>query len=302
MSTVAVIAHSDKSLGGGLGQLRRVLADRGFPEPLWYEVAKAKQAPDAVVRALGEGADLVFIWGGDGTVRRCLDKLAGGGVPLAVLPAGTGNLLAGNLGVPEDIAKAVDIGLHGRREVLDLGRVNDGYFSVMAGAGFDARMIASADDTWLKERLGRAAYVWSGARSLGTRPISATVEVDGRLVHAGGITCALVGNMSQVFGGVDVFDDSRPDDARLEVAVVTARTRIQWLHTLLRVLLGRAEDSPFVASASGESIRVRFDKPTAYELDGDLQDEAQELAVEVRPASLTVCVPETDGDISAARR
>ena len=104
---VAVVAHMEKRLGGGLPELRRVLASHGVEDPLWYEVPKAKRAPDRARRALKEGADLVFAWGGDGTVRRCVGELAGTDARLAVLPAGTANLFATNLGIPADIEEAV---------------------------------------------------------------------------------------------------------------------------------------------------------------------------------------------------
>ena len=119
---VAVIAHAGKTLGGGLPELRRALVAAGVEDPLWYEVPKAKQAPAQVERALEDGAELVFAWGGDGTVRRCVDVLAGTGVDLAMVPAGTANLFATNLGIPGDIDGAVATGLRGRRRALDVGR------------------------------------------------------------------------------------------------------------------------------------------------------------------------------------
>ena len=99
MTTVAVIAHTRKQLGGGLTELRDVLRAHGVDAPLWYEVAKSKQAPKQVRKALAAGADLVFVWGGDGMVQRCADVLAGTGAAMAILPAGTANLLATNLGI-----------------------------------------------------------------------------------------------------------------------------------------------------------------------------------------------------------
>ena len=76
---------------------------------------KSKYAPERVKRALDEGAELVFVWGGDGMVQRSIDTLAGTGVTLAIIPAGTANLFASSLDIPSDIAKAVEIGLNGRR-------------------------------------------------------------------------------------------------------------------------------------------------------------------------------------------
>src|SRR5690242_5726020 len=89
MSTVAVVAHTRKSMGGGLPELREVLASEGFAEPIWHEVDKSKKAPGHARRAVADGAELVFVWGGDGMVQRCVDALAGSGAAIAILPAGT---------------------------------------------------------------------------------------------------------------------------------------------------------------------------------------------------------------------
>ena len=97
---VAVIAHSGKKLEGGLPQLRRVLDAAGISDPLWHEVPKSRKAPSRVRRVLDKGADLIFAWGGDGMVQRCVDELAGSGTSLAIIPAGTANLFAANLGIP----------------------------------------------------------------------------------------------------------------------------------------------------------------------------------------------------------
>ena len=195
MSTVAVIAHSGKTMDGGLGQLRDVLDAAGHPDALWFEVAKSKQAPDRVREAMDKGADLVFVWGGDGSVQRCIDTMAREKVqaPIAILPAGTANLLAHNLGIPDDASRsAVEVGLHGDRRRMDTATLNGEHFAVMAGAGLDALMIRDADGT-LKDRLGRAAYLFTGARNLRASPVHATVKVDGRPVHDDVITCILVG-------------------------------------------------------------------------------------------------------------
>ena len=116
-------------------------------------------------RAVKDGADLLLLWGGDGTVQRCIDALAGSNVTIAVLPAGTANLLASNLGIPMDLPGALEVALDGVRRPLDVGVLNGERFAVMAGAGFDAALM-QATDRALKDRLGRLAYVWSGARAV----------------------------------------------------------------------------------------------------------------------------------------
>jgi diacylglycerol kinase (ATP) len=290
MPTVAVVAHADKSFGGGLPELRKVLAEEGFSDPLWYEVAKSRQAPKCARRALKHGADLLFVWGGDGTVQRCIDAVAGSGTALAILPAGTANLLAANLQIPADLIGAVRVGLHGERRPLDTGTMNGEHFAVMAGAGFDARMINEADGG-MKDRIGRAAYLYAGARNLSGGRAKAMVKVDGERFFKGRISCVLVGNVGKVLGGVEAFSGARPDDGLLELGVVTAKNPVEWARTLGRVALGKSEKSPFVQLTRGKKFRIRFDRPLLYELDGGTRPATAKMRIKVHPASITICVP-----------
>ena len=250
---------------------------------------KPKKAPKQVQRALDEGAELVFAWGGDGTVRRCIDVLAGSEASLAVLPAGTANLFATNLGIPMDIEQAVAVGLSGDRRRLDVGRFKKERFAVMAGAGFDAAMIRDADD--LKERMGRAAYLWSGSRNLRGEGFGAEIEVDGSDWYEGTATCILLGNLGNVFGGVKVFPDARPDDGMLELGVVTAEGLLQWARTLGRAALGDPNRSPFVQTTQAKSVKVELDRKVRYELDGGDRSKVRSFKVKVEAGALSVCVP-----------
>ena len=105
-------------------ELRRALRAAGVKHPLWCEVPKAKEAQAQVRRALKAGVDVVFAWGGDGMVRRGINEMAGTKTRLAVLPAGTSNLFARSLGIPSDIAGAVEVGLHGVGREVDVGTFN----------------------------------------------------------------------------------------------------------------------------------------------------------------------------------
>ncbi|MPY94576.1 MAG: diacylglycerol kinase family lipid kinase [Acidimicrobiia bacterium] len=290
MTTVAVVAHRRKRLGGGLRVLRAALHDRGVTDPLWYEVDKSKFAPKKVRKALGDGADLVFVWGGDGTVQRSLDMLAGADVAVAVLPAGTANLFAANFGIPEDLESAVEIGLHGERRRIDLGVVNGEHFGVMAGTGFDALMIRDAG-RGLKDRLGRAAYVWTGARNLGRSRAVVRIDVDGELWYEGTAGCVLVGNVGRVLGGVSAFDDARPDDGVLDVGVVQATGPLGWGRVLTRMVVGRTERSPLTEVTQGHDVDVRLDRKLPYELDGGDRKPTKRLRVSVDPRALLLCVP-----------
>ena len=286
----AVVAHRHKVLGNGLTALRAALADAGVTDPLWHEVEKSKFAPKKVRKALEEGADLVLVWGGDGMVQRAIDVLAGTDVPMAVLPAGTANLFAANLGIPEDLERAVNIALHGERRRIDVGTVNGEHFGVMAGTGFDALMIRDAD-RGLKDRFGRAAYVWTGARNLQRSRAQVRVDVDGKRWYEGAAGCVLVGNLGTIIGGIGAFDDARPDDGMLDVGVVKATSVLDWGRVLTRMALDRTDRSPLAEITQGREIDIRLDHKLPYELDGGDRKPAKRLRVAIEPKALVVCVP-----------
>ncbi|NUT08258.1 MAG: diacylglycerol kinase family lipid kinase [Hamadaea sp.] len=290
MEKIAVVAHRRKVLGGGLPELRERLADAGVTQPLWYEVPRSRKAPRRVRRALADGAERVLIWGGDGMVQRCADVLAGTGVSAAILPAGTANLLATNLGIPTDLEEAVRIALHGECKPLDLGRVNGEHFAVMAGAGFDASMIADTD-RGLKDRIGKLAYVWTGLRHIDDRAVGVRVEVDGEEWFTGKTTCVLIGNVGEITGGIRAFPDARPDDGRLQVGVTTAEGALEWARTMGRMAVDRSDRSPFVQVTAGRRIRVRFDQRLRFELDGGARDRKRTLKAKVVPGALLICHP-----------
>ena len=287
---VAVVAHAGKSFGDGLLAFRRELEEAGVTDPLWYEVPKSRKAPKVVERALGEGAELVIAWGGDGTVQRCIDVLAGTGVPLAIAPAGTANLLATYLEIPQDIEQAVAIALGSATRTLDVGTINGEHFAVMAGAGFDAEMLKEADGG-LKDAVGRVAYLWTGAKQLRATPVGTKIKVDGTTWFDDVSSCVLVGNVGGVFGGVDLFDDAEPDDGFLELGVVTADGLADWARTLTRTALGSSAKSPFVQVTRAKKIRITFAEKVLYELDGGDRDEVEKLKIGIEPAAITICVP-----------
>lgn len=287
---VAVVAHAGKTMGGGLDELRSVLEQAGVEDMYWSEVPKSRYAPERVERALAEGADLVFVWGGDGMVQRSVDVLAGSDATLAILPAGTANLFASNLGIPDDIAEAVEIGLHGQERTLDVGKINGERFAVMAGAGLDARMIRDADGG-IKDRFGRLAYIWTASKNIRVEPFQAKIEVNGELWYDDEATCVLIGNVGSLFGGVDVFDDARPDDGLLELGVTQAEGLGQWARTVARTAAGTTAKSPFVQATKAKKIEVRLDRKVTYELDGGERKDVKKLKAKVEPGALRVKVP-----------
>jgi diacylglycerol kinase (ATP) len=267
---VAVIAHAGKTLEGGLPELRRALEAAGVTDPFWCEVPKSRKAPLQVRRALDAGAELIIAWGGDGLVQRCVDVLAGSDVSLAIIP----------------------VALRGRRHSFDVGRFNGERFAVMAGAGFDAAMIRDAGS--LKERFGRIAYVWTGAENLRSKPFRADITVDGADWYEGKASCILLGNIGTLFGGVEAFEDARPDDGKLEVGVVTAEGLLEWGRIIARAAVGTASKSPFAQTTKARSVKVKLNRKVLYELDGGDRTKVKAFKVKVEPGAVTVCVPSGD--------
>src|SRR5207248_2364109 len=160
--------------------------------------------------------------------------------------------------IPKRVPDAVDIALHGDRRRLDVGCFNGERFAVMAGAGFDALMIDDADGA-AKQRFGRWAYLWTGAKHLREPRVLAKVRVDG--------------------------------DGWLEVGVVTATGVVQWARAFARTAFGHASRSPLVSTTKARSIKVKLGRAMRYELDGGARGIAKRLRIEVEPRAVTICVP-----------
>ena len=290
MKRIAVIVHTGKSFGGGLEELRDVLRMRGAGNADWIPVKKSKFIPAAVDKAVKAGADLILIWGGDGSVQRCLDTLIGSQVRLAVLPAGTGNLFATNLGIPKDVTDAVDVALKGNERSIDLGRANGEAFGVMAGVGLDAKMIKDADGG-LKDALGRLAYVWTGARNISSSRFTARVDIDGKSWFKGQAGCVLVGNMGELTGGISAFPKALPDDGLLDVEVITADSLLDWTRALAKTATGRAADSPFVEQIQARKIDIHTNRKMRYEIDGGERKKVDRLKISLKTGAVVVMVP-----------
>ena len=290
--TIAVVAHQRKTLVGGLDELRRRLTDGGVDKLIWHEVPKSSKAPKQVRDALKADPDLLVVWGGDGMVQRSIDVVAGSKTktPVAIIPAGTGNLLATNLGIPHNLEQAVEIALHGRRHRIDLGKLAGEHFGVMAGIGFDGAMIQDADRK-MKDRLGKLAYVWAGLRHVDGEPASARIMIDGVKWFDDEASCVLIGNVGTITGGIKAFDDAKPDDGWLDVGVATAQGALQWARALGTMAVGRSDKSPFVRTTRARRIDVKLKSKMEYELDGGARTRTKHFTAAVEPGAVKVCVP-----------
>jgi YegS/Rv2252/BmrU family lipid kinase len=264
--------------------------ERAGLEVLWLETSEGEPGSGLVRRALAEGVDLVVVSGGDGTVMACVTGLAGSEVPLAVLPGGTGNLLAANFDLPGDLDGAVEVALRGERRRLDVGALGEDRFAIMAGMGFDAAMLRDADPR-LKRRLGAVAYVLSGFRHLRRAATRFELRLDDRPPQVRVGQGVLVGNLGRLQGGLPVLPDARPDDGLLDVAVLQTRTVLDWLRLAASVLLRRRPSDAELRPDRARRIDVRCDTPQPIERDGEPAPPRDRLEVEVVPAALVLCVP-----------
>jgi YegS/Rv2252/BmrU family lipid kinase len=273
---------------------RAALEDAGL-DVLWLETTKEDPGQGQTAKAVAEGVDLVMAQGGDGTVMACVTGLAGTEVPLAVLPGGTGNLLATNFDVPADLEGAVEVALDGDRARLDVAALDDDRFVVMGGVGFDAAMLRDADPR-LKERLGAVAYVLSGFKHLRRRATRFRLGLDDRPPIERTGQGVLVGNLGRLQGGLPVMPDARPDDGLLDVAVLQTRTVLDWLTLAWRVVARRPRKDPQLELFRARRVEIGCDRPQPVERDGDpLAEPRDHLVIEVVPAALTLCVPSAKG-------
>jgi diacylglycerol kinase family enzyme len=261
----------------------------GGPEPLWLPTTADDPGPGQTRRAIEHGAEVVFVAGGDGTVKSCVDVLVGTEVALAVLPAGTGNLLAVNLGLSDQVEDGVAVAVAGGRRHLDVGVVGEHCFVVMAGMGFDAQMIGATSER-TKAVLGWPAYVFGAMRHLTDRPMRVSIRLDDRRPMRRRARTVLIGNVGRLQGGVRLLTEAQPDDGRLDVAVLTPRSLAHWA-SLGWAVLRRHERVPGMEVYSARRVQVVSDRPQPRQLDGDLIEPHRALRVAVRPRALWLCVP-----------
>jgi diacylglycerol kinase family enzyme len=268
------------------------LADAGWPAPMWLETTRDDTGAKQTRQAVDAGVDVVFACGGDGTVMACVGALVGTEVALAVLPAGTGNLLAANLGLPDDPAAGVEVAVRLGRRKIDVGIVEDRAFAVMAGMGFDAAMVGGAPER-LKKHLGWAAYAVSAARHLRARPMRVEVRMDDRPPLHRRARSVLVANVGRLQAGIRLLTDAEPDDGLLDVALITPRKLRHWAVLAGSVLL-RRDRTPRMELYRARRVEVISDRPQPRQLDGDVIEPADTLCVQVRHEALWLCVPQPE--------
>ena len=277
------------------GALLKRVADRcahlGLPVPRLVPTTEDDPGEGQAREAATAGAGLLLVAGGDGTVRAAAQGLAGSGVPLGILPQGTGNLLARNLDIPQDDDEALDVALTGADRTIDLGRLDDGtVFAVMAGTGFDARMMREAPEG-LKGVVGWPAYLVGGARGLRRSRVHVQVALDDDAPRTAVVRTVLVGNVGRLQGGLQLLPDAQPDDGTLDVALVAPRNPKDWAILIGRALTRRNRPDRRLELFRARQIRVVTRGTEPRQVDGDLIADGRGFTAVVEPGALVVRVP-----------
>lgn len=275
------------------------LSHRGWEPPMWLETTRYDPGYEMARTAIERGADLVLVAGGDGTVRAVCEGLAGSEIPLALLPAGTGNLLARNLGVPLDESAAIRNAFEGDVRRLDLVRlrVDPGtaeesvhVFGVMAGIGVDA-VIMERTNTDLKRTVGPAAYFLAAAQNANHPPLPVTVTVDDDEPFTRRAAVALIGNVGLISGNIELIPGASATDGLLDVMIASPRTVTDWARVTTKVLTRRRTGDDRLDLIQGRRVRIVSERPDAYQVDGDTAGSGSVLEAEVLPGTLLVMLP-----------
>jgi diacylglycerol kinase (ATP) len=277
----------------------RSLVEEALPRhdltPLWLETSEDDPGRGMTRQAVTEKVDLVIGAGGDGTIRLIADGLAHSGIPLGLIPAGTGNLLARNLDLPLDEMTALKIALSGQTRQIDLIELTvddrpSEHFAVMAGVGVDA-VIMDEVDPKLKKAIGGGAYVVAAAKAIQRLPVRARVRVDGKRAMHRNAMQVLIGNVGELQGKIKLIADAEPDDGLLDVYIASPQRFTHWLKMLVRMITRRPQRDDKVDQAKGTTVTVTLKEPDDYQLDGDVMGRCQRMSATVQPGALLVRVP-----------
>lgn len=259
-------------------------------------VKKKRQLRQAAAQAVEAGQDVVVAVGGDGAVLQVVQKLAETEIALGIVPMGTGNLLARNLGLPRRLDRAVDAMLNGERRRIDLGSVTvggqDRFFSIACGVGFDAEVMDKTK-TAQKDRWGKLAYVANAIAHVGhVRNVTHTLTLDGTetTMEAAQV---FVANFGRTGLAVKPRLDVRPDDGVLDVIGIMASGPLSGVINGWKALRrGHASQTSDGRTLRARASRIRIETASKrlVEIDGSVVGKTP-IDVSVRPRALTVLVP-----------
>ena len=250
------------------------------------------EATKIAARAARNGSSDVIVAGGDGTINEAIQGLAGTKARLAIIPRGTANVLARELGLPLDDKQAVKIAAEGKSRQIYLGVAIDETtqerrnFVLMAGIGLDASVVRRVQPS-LKKRIGKGAFWVSGLSHLATwNPRPFILEINGQKYTS---TFAAIGKAAKYGGDLAITPGARLDQPEFEICIIDTRSRLRYLHLLSQAMRnGMPRNTAEVQFVNAVSVRAHGD--AQVQIDGELIGHLP-MRFEIAPHSLTVIVP-----------
>jgi YegS/Rv2252/BmrU family lipid kinase len=276
-------------------RVRAVAEISGWSEPIWFETTVEDPGHGQANAALHEEVDLIVAAGGDGTVRAVCEEVARTGTAVGILPHGTGNLLARNLGIPLNTRDALDVAFGGQDRAIDLSTLEtdsgaNTTFLVMAGLGMDAAIMTGVNDQ-LKSKVGWLAYFVSGVKAARFPAMKVKIKVDDGEYRKFRARTVVVGNVGFLQGGIPLLPDAQIDDGRLDVVVIAPKRFIGWLAIIVRVVGRQKRTNERLDRLTGSTVVIKAEKAMPMQLDGDPVGEGKEIRATVQPGVLLVRVP-----------
>lgn len=269
-------------------QLASAVVDRHGDRADVFVTERRGHARELAKAAAGRGARLVISWGGDGTLNEVASALAFGNVPLGLVPAGSGNGFARELGVAPRPERAIADAIGAEPRAIDLGEVDDRLFVNVAGFGFDAYVAAEFDKRG--GRRGFAGYVAITARALVSyvpRNYTITTAEGCKTSRAVLVTVA---NSAQFGNGARIAPRALLDDGLLDLVVVEERARWRTVCHVPRLFDGTVERMPGCSICHIRQATIESDQPMAFHVDGEPVQGGTRLNVRVHPGALRVAV------------
>ncbi len=290
----AVLLANQKagSFSKNAGSLEEMVA--GLREQGWrvdvYQSISVDDARQRARTAVEQRADLVIAVGGDGTINAVIQELAGSETALGVIPGGTFNVWARETGIPLDLAGAQDVLLHGKIRRIDLGRVYDRYFLLMAGIGFGGNVTYTVKKE-KRKYLGIFGYLLTGIRlAFGFEGFRAELSIDGQVRRERALQI-VVGN-TRLYGSLLRFTwRAHCDDGLLDVCIVRTTKKFERVGLMLDFLLQRQKRRRWVRYFTCRSVEVHTRKPVKVQVDGEPLGHTP-ASFTVVPGSLKVVVPQ----------
>lgn len=258
----------------------------------YKETTKTRGASEIAQEEIKKGVKHLVVCGGDGSIMEVLSCVIKEDIVLGIVPLGTGNLLARNLSLPLEIKEAVKVALFGNLKKIDIGKMNEMHFSVIAGIGLDAQIMKKTSRE-VKDKVGILAYVLSAFQNIAFRSGYYEVRLDKKKPFKVSAKTIMAANMGKIMGGIEVVPDTDAQSGKLQLGIFKTTSFLSWMITLFHAVLSSVDKSPHVDVYEAKTINIRSLRgKIAYQCDGDSFASTDTFKLSLIPQAVSIRVPE----------